>query len=346
MNKKVIDVCGIGHSGKTIVNQILQHNQDIYVHNPLFEFNILRIYGGLINLRSNLVDNYSPNRADMAIAQFKHLIKTISPSARISDFKSLFNSNGWNYNELLGCNFEKISNDYIDSLIDLETQSIWPYPEIYESKFSRFFQRVRKRLFNYERKHSLIFSSSNDFQKKTIAYLEKVLFNNKKNIVCTNNMIEPYNSEKYLNFFNNPFLISVWRDPRDIYVSTKVGNKYIPDFETSKSIDSHHKSFTLSDDIDNFILREKILLSKCDFKNSKRILNIKFEDIVYNFEESIQKLSQFLNIEFGDVDFLKKAINIEKSKSNIGLWKKYHNQQEIDLIKKELSDYMAIFNYE
>ena len=93
INKKVIDVCGIGHSGKTIVNQILSHNSDIHVHNPLFEFNLLRVYGGLINLKSNLVDNFSPNRVDMAISQFRHLIKTISPSARISNLKSIFNSN-------------------------------------------------------------------------------------------------------------------------------------------------------------------------------------------------------------------------------------------------------------
>ena len=346
MNKKIIDVSGIGHSGKTIVNQILQHNEDIHVHKPLFEFNLLRVYGGLINLKSNLVDNFSPNRSDMAIAQFRHLINTISPSAKMSDLKSLFNSNGWNYNDMLGCDFERISNEYIDSLIDLETKSIWPYPEIYKSKFHRFFKRVGKRLFNYEYKNKLVFSMSNDFEKKTRSYLEKILFNNEKNILCTNNMFEPYNAGKYFDFFNDPFLILVWRDPRDIYVSTKIGNSYIPDFEPSEYINSHHKSFTLSDDINHFILREKILLSKCDFKDSKRIFNIKFEDIIYNFEESIQKLSQFLNIEFGDVNYLKKAINVEKSKSNIGLWKKYNNQQEIDLIKKELSDYMAILKYE
>lgn len=41
-----------------------------------------------------------------------------------------------------------------------------------------------------------------------------------------------------------------------------------------------------------------------------------------------------------DIDWV-----LEKSKYNIGLWKKYHNHQEIDLIKKELSVYMEIFKY-
>jgi len=346
VDKKIIDISGIGHSGKTIVNEILTYDKNIHVHSPLFEFNLLRVYGGLINLKSNLVDNFSPNRSDMAIAQFQHLINRISSSAKISDFKSLFNSNGWNYNDMLGCDFEKISNEYIDSLIDLETKSIWPYPEIYKSRFRIFFNRVRGRLFNYQHKNKLIFSNANNFKKKTRNYLEKILFNHEKNIVCTNNMFEPYNAEKYFDFFNNPFQVVVWRDPRDIYVSTKKGDAFSPDFETSQSIGSYHKSFTLSDNINDFIMREKILLNKCSFTDSSRILNLKFEDIVYNFEESIEKLSKFLDINFQDISYLKKAIKIKKSKANIGLWKKYKNKSEMDLIKRELSQYMSFFNYE
>ena len=347
INRKVIDVCGIGHSGKTLVNQILSHHAKIHVHNPLFEFNLLRVYGGLINLKSNLVDNFSPNRVDMAISQFRHLIKTISPSAKISNVKSILNSNGWNYNEILQCDFEQISYDYIDSLIDFETKSVWPYPEIYNSRFNRLIKRIGVRLFNYNHKHKLIFSSANDFDAKTQLYLENILFNSGKDIVCTNNMFEPYNPGKYFNFFKNPYLIVVWRDPRDIYVSTKESNdNYIPDFETKKSIDRHHKSFTLSSNLNHFILREKILLSRCNFNNSDRVLNLKFEDIVFRFDEAVNKISNFLNLKFDDIDLIKESINVNKSKSNIGLWKNYDKQSEIDFINKELADYMKFFNYE
>ena len=143
MNKKIIDVSGIGHSGKTIVNEIFTHHSKIHVHSPLFEFNLLRVYGGLINLHSNLVENWSPNRADIAINQFKHLIKTISPSAKIWNINSLINSNGWNYNEMLECDFEQISKDYINSLIILESKSVWPYPEIYKNSLIRFLEELQ-----------------------------------------------------------------------------------------------------------------------------------------------------------------------------------------------------------
>ena len=346
MNKKIIDVSGIGHSGKTIVNEIFTHHSKIHVHSPLFEFNLLRVYGGLINLHSNLVENWSPNRADIAINQFKHLIKTISPTAKMWSINSLINSNGWNYNEMLECDFEQISKDYINSLISLESKSVWPYPEIYKNSLIRFFRRVAGRIFNYQHKNKVIFSDATNFNNKTKLFLEDILFNHNKNLVCTNNMFEPYNEGKYFKFFNDPYQINVWRDPRDIYVSTKLGDVFSPNFESSQSIGSYHKSFTLSDDINNFITREKILISKCNFKDSNRILNIKFEDIIHNFEQSVDRISNFVGISFKNVNYIKEKINVENSKKNIGVWKAYDNQLEIDLISKELNDYMSYFKYE
>ena len=157
-------------------------------------------------------------------------------------------------------------------------------------------------------------------------------------------MFEPYNEGKYFKFFNDPYQINVWRDPRDIYVSTKLGDVFSPNFESSQSIGSYHKSFTLSDDINNFITREKILISKCNFKDSNRILNIKFEDIVHNFEQSVDRISNFVGISFKNVNYIKEKINVENSKKNIGVWKAYDNQLEIDLISKSLLITCLILN--
>ena len=147
-NYKVIDISGVGHCGKTIVNSILANHYKIHVHNPLFEFNLLRFYGGLINLESDLVHNWSQIRAGMAINHYRFLIKKISPTGKISDPRSILNSGGWNYNETLNCDLEKISNDYLDSLEDFSTKSAWPFHEIYHNPFKRFFSRLRNKLFN------------------------------------------------------------------------------------------------------------------------------------------------------------------------------------------------------
>ena len=345
-NYKVIDISGIGHCGKSIVNSIFANHDEIHVHNPLFEFNLLRFYGGLINLESDLVHNWSPLRAGMAINHFRFLINKISPKAKISSPSSILNSGGWNYNEILNCDLEKITNDYLDSLEDFSTKSVWPYYEIYHNPIKRLFSRLRNKLLNNKKKQKIIFSSGSNFNSLTKKYLEDILFNHSKSIVCTNNMFEPFSPDKYLHFFENPYSIIVWRDPRDIYVSSKLGDKFVPESERKFGVTKYHKSFTLSDDISLFIKRQKLLQSKCIFSNQDRVLNIKFEDIVNNFEKSIDDISKFVQVSIDNIDSLKKKVNVENSKKNIGVWKTYDNQLEIDLISKELNSYMSYFKYE
>ena len=342
---KLIDISGIGHSGKTMVNDILSTNDRFHVHHPAFEFNLLRVFGGIVDLEYHLTEKWSPNRCDIALHNFKHLIDTISPKANIFNINSMIRSNGWNYNEMLQCEFDKISYDYLNSLISLNSELLWPYPQIYENSYKRLARKIGFRLFKYKKKHNFKLSDGKNFEELTRNYLEKVLSNNNK-IICTNNMFEPYCTEKYFKFFQDPLSIIVWRDPRDIYVSTKIEAPYTPSFEKNNIVGKHEKSFTLSHDINAFIRRKKILINKCNFKESSRIHNIKFEDIVYDFERSILLIEDFLNIKLGNHKKIKKDLRLDLSQKNIGLWKKYNNQQEIDLIKKELSDYMAIFKYD
>ena len=68
--------------------------------------------------------------------------------------------------------------------------------------------------------------------------------------------------------------------------------------------------------------------------------------IVHNFEQSVDRISNFVGISFKNVNYIKEKINVENSKKNIGVWKAYDNQLEIDLISKELNDYMSYFKYE
>ena len=78
--------------------------------------------------------------------------------------------------------------------------NLFGHIQIYISRFNRFIKRIGVKLFNYNHKHKLIFSSANDFDAKTQLYLEKILFNSGKDIVYINNMFEPYNPGKYFNF--------------------------------------------------------------------------------------------------------------------------------------------------
>ena len=101
MKNKIIDVAGYGHSGKGILTDFFKEFNKVTVHDSLFEFNLLRIQGGLIDLKHNLVDNWSPIRSDSSIKRFKNVIKSLGTNSDIFQPKSLFISTGNNYNSFL-----------------------------------------------------------------------------------------------------------------------------------------------------------------------------------------------------------------------------------------------------
>ena len=80
----------------------------------------------------------------------------------------------------------------------------------------------------------------------------------------------------------------------------------------------------------------KIILNK-DIEN---ILHLQFEELIYNYEESLTKIKRFLSL--GDTEHIKKGeIFIpEKSKTNTQLFRKYPKYaKDIEKIEKELSEF-------
>ena len=72
--------------------------------------------------------------------------------------------------------------------------------------------------------------------------------------------------------------------------------------------------------------------------NENNILRLNFEDIVLNYNSSLKVIKDFLDI---DTKHIKKYkyFNPRKSEKNIGLWRKYHNQEDMQLIYSKLKQY-------
>ena len=74
---KFLDLSGYMFSGKTAVGHIIRELDGFCVPDFELEFNLLRIQDGIIDLESNLVDNWSLIRSNNAILRFKKLIKKL-----------------------------------------------------------------------------------------------------------------------------------------------------------------------------------------------------------------------------------------------------------------------------
>lgn len=129
-----------------------------------------------------------------------------------------------------------------------------------------------------------------------------------------------------MNFYmnENPIKeICVWRDPRDEYVNLWRDhlkyNKIMPE---------------------QFICYYKRNCVKKLKHPSKNRLDIRFEDMVLDYDKTTKKILDFLELDAKDHIYKKQIFIPEKSKVNIGEYKEFHDQKIIEKIAKGLKDYL------
>lgn len=342
---RFVDISGYGHSGKGVITDLLREFNGYNVPHPNFEFNLLRIQGGLIDLRFSLVDNWSPIRANASIIRFKNLIKRIGPKAKLSKPVSLFYSNGMNYDEYFNGKFSAISNDYINSLISYTYQGDWPYNILDENPLRQFYHRIIKNTLSLNNDRcniNVTAINKESFESKTQSYLNALFDTIKKSndiVFVMHNALEPFCPEKSLNLFENVKSIIVQRDPRDIYASLYVNSE---GHSVSNETDEHWKlkrSFLGADDIDIFCKRQLIQFQQSSRESNSNILRIRYEDIILNYDHTLSIIYNFLGEE-PSVHINKKLFfKPELSKKNIGLWMKIEDQAKIKLIENKLFKY-------
>lgn len=118
--------------------------------------------------------------------------------------------------------------------------------------------------------------------------------------------------------------IGIYRDPRDKFLSAFRNDlKYMP-----RNIDSYIKYYK------NFGQLEQTL------KNSHpNRLMIRFEDLVLKYDETVQKILDFIGLDKSHHIAPKTVFNPAISAVNIGAWKEFINQDFMRQIEKQLPEY-------
>ena len=99
---KLIDISGFGHSGKTAVSDLLREVKGVEFHDHNFEFGLLRLPDGILELEEALCGNWSPVRSDRAIKRFRRICNILNHG----------------YSNNLCKTFLEDSEQYIESLVD------------------------------------------------------------------------------------------------------------------------------------------------------------------------------------------------------------------------------------
>lgn len=330
---KVVDLSGYSFTGKSAVYDLLSEFEGYKHHSKTFEFELLRISGGILDLENALVKNWSPVRSSEAIRKYMNLVKSFGGNKTLI---SRLTSIGFQYDSYFPM-FTQKSKSYVESLIITSWVCEWPFALIELPLPNVLFKKIKRSLGfknSFDFKVYLSRLSDDEFSEATKEYLHE-LFSycmdvNEKAIVL-NNAFEPFSPLRSHKFFSDPKSIVVDRDPRDIYMAAlyqgAVGNSNVGKAVIGKSVK-------------DYIVRFKAYRNNNN-NNGKNILKINFENLVIDYNYSTKKIIHFLGEEKNVHVNPKRYFDPNKSINGIGLWKKTTGKvkQDIEVITSELKDF-------
>ncbi len=339
--KKIVDVSGFGHSGKTAISDYLKSHPKVFGFPNYVEFELFRVPNGLVDLYFNLYESWNLIRSRVRVNDFKKLTQRIGRIQKISDPLSYFYASGHGYNQYFNNKFIEISNIFIDKLV-LKTQknAFWPYQNLLVSPTNVFINKVKTKLFNKLVSADLIYTDRNTFLENVQEYIQNLFqeaANESYSHILLNNAFDPFYPQPCLDMVGDGYSIVVERDPRDIYASQiNPENMYIPIYEQTKTANQIRQSFTGFNDIEYFIFRYKTLQNNIRRKEDNRILRIKYEDFILKYNQFAPIVSNFVGLDMTKNPD-KVVFDLDVSKKNIGIWKNYQDLPEIQQIERELA---------
>lgn len=340
--KKIIDVSGYGHSGKTVVTDYLKQFECVFSFPNNVEFELFRVSGGLVDLYYSIFESWSLIRSTDRLKEFRYLVKRIGTVPSRRNPLSYLRSSGHSYDLLFNNQFLNESNKLFKTLTKGSHKGFWPYENLRSNSVKLFFNKIKFKLFNSLVESEIYYSDRELFISEVQNYLN-ALFNHVSTQdhthILLNNAFEPYNPDPCLHMAGDSFSIIVDRDPRDIYASQlNLVDKYIPEYEKKRNIDKIKMELTNLNDINKFIFRYKMLKKNIRNINNDRILRINYEDFVLKHDHYSVIVKDLLQLSDKSIQSAT-GFDVSASKKNIGIWKNIADSKEIKLIESELSEY-------
>lgn len=302
------------------------------------EFRFIQDPDGIDDLEFHLVENHNRHNAGHALKRYKRLV----------DF---YNGNifGRKYAPFFHNRWKEISYKYIDSLTDFTFKGWWMY-DLYDSgKFFYFRKRIVNKILHktiWKNKPDRILNtmkneityccapSKEKFIACTKNYINELLTeaSNGATTVMVDQIVPPSNLYRYTRYFDDIKVIVVDRDPRDLYL--------LEVKEWKDGIIPH-------DDVETFVkwFRYTRAHRQKEMFDSKTTLFVRFEDLIYRYNEETARLKNFLNLDESDHKRPLTGLVPERSKKNTRKWLEYPDMAaDIAYIERELSDY--IYDYD
>ena len=337
--EKIIIPTGYTGSGSSAITDLISEFKDCKNDYKSYEYVFLHCPNGLFDLEDKLLIGNNAIRSDEAIRSFE------------KQMEKLYNKKFWwvgNYKKIICPNFMNITNKYINSLTNFNYNGYWyTHEEVNTKMFIKLLFRKPfkiltlnkfkfKKILKYNDGMRICLPTSQEFYEKSHNYIYEIIrqIAQDNNNVILDQFLLPFNLHRIDNYFDSKAkVIVVERDPRDVFIL----NKYI---WQKKQI-----GVPIPLDVYEFCEYYRRMRESEKECNSTKVLRIKFEDLIYNYEKTLETIKKHLN--FTDESHINKKcrFNPDLSIKNTQLFNNDIYKDEVKIIEEKLEQYLYDFPY-
>lgn len=337
---RIISVTGYHGTGSSALIDYIKEFEDVnYIDS---EVHVLVNNGGLDELNYKFNNNYSTYLLGISISRFLRLSKCLS---RFGLYGEPLDSNKlWDGYFLKRTRkfIEEITDGYqegysqynlVDKRIEYKKWDMKTLPKIKKNILKYLFFKRKTKIDDFKYgKDKIYFPKDNNVykiaQKKYINDLFGYLYKkNKEENILFDHFFPVAAIENKNDYFENSKIIVVDRDPRDIYIlNAEIWKDSFVPLNPLKFIEFYKNN------------RRK------EIEENKDVKKIRFEDLIYKYEETTSEIKEFLNFKEKNHKMKNKYLDVKISINNTQLFNRYSNyKKEIDIIEKELKEYCYDF---
>ena len=307
-----IIILGTTYSGSGAVYDYLAGRGDLYDPLKGTEYQLPQMPNGLMALEATAKNAFHPATADFVLDQFKEITNKLARSQAPWHY-------GKGYARMIP-NFQNAIGEFIEEVSAAKLPMNWHWRRLMrvESPIMHIIDKLKIRIGLNERppQTRLIVSEENLLSAAQTLHSKIFQSDPENRPVLLNQAGSGWNPIESTKYFLNRKVILVTRDPRDQFLEIK-----------------QYKKAT---SVEGFIDWYKEMQRRLEKINNSDLLFIQFEDFVNNNIKMVEALCNHTSISSS----INSSYQPNLSKKNIGKYKKFLSEKEIDIIESHLSEYI------
>lgn len=323
----VLDLSGYGFSGKHACSDLIREFDGYQVEDAAFEFNLLRVPGGLLDLEAAITEGWSFIRSDGAVRRFQRVVSRMAARNRWSRPGSWFQAIGWSWDDHYHGRFSELARRFVDRIVERSWEMEWPFAWVDEGPVEVFLRKLAVRLrVRSAGEFRVHLARPEDFHAAAQDFLMDLLrvrMETGSRVAVLHNAFEPYHPERCFPFFPAAKSIVVWRDPRDVFTEharTWFAPMRIPCAEFIPRFRAYQELSGAAGEVPG-------------------VLRIRFEDLTMRYDETVERILTHLGEPTGVHVRRREKFDPEVSRRNVGIWREHERPEDIRWIEAELGDY-------